>query len=100
MLRINCPFCGTRDHDEFSYEGDATVAFPSLDNTDQDAWYKAVFERANPRGAHSEHWYHVQGCKMYLVVNRDTVTHEITSVEPAHPQYLAHMASQTRGGSK
>ena len=24
MLRINCPYCGVRDHEEFSYFGDAT----------------------------------------------------------------------------
>ena len=23
MLRINCPFCGMRDHDEFTYLEDA-----------------------------------------------------------------------------
>ncbi|MEM1164476.1 MAG: sarcosine oxidase subunit delta, partial [Pseudomonadota bacterium] len=31
MIRIRCPFCGLRDHSEFSYEGDATVAYPALD---------------------------------------------------------------------
>ena len=25
MLRINCPWCGARNEDEFSYGGDATV---------------------------------------------------------------------------
>ena len=27
MLRINCPFCGERDHSEFTYGGDATVIY-------------------------------------------------------------------------
>ncbi|MBT6350067.1 MAG: hypothetical protein HOJ50_12985 [Proteobacteria bacterium] len=29
MLRISCPFCGVRDHSEFSYGGDASVEYPA-----------------------------------------------------------------------
>ena len=36
MLRIPCPFCGTRDHTEFSYEGDATVVYPALDASEEE----------------------------------------------------------------
>ena len=93
MLRINCPFCGLRDHDEFSYEGDARVSYPSLENRDEKAWYRAVFLRDNPRGGHAEYWYHQQGCKMWLIVERDTVTHEIKSVKAAHPDYAKQIKS-------
>lgn len=94
MLRIDCPFCGKRDHDEFSYEGDASVVYPAIDNPDEKAWYEAVFLRENPRGQHAEYWYHQQGCKMFLIVERDTVTHEITSVKAAHPGYAKHIKSE------
>ena len=87
MLRIDCPFCGKRDHDEFSYEGDASIIYPAIDNTDQKAWYEAVFLRENPRGPHSEYWYHQQGCKMWLIVERNTLTHEIGSVKAARADY-------------
>ena len=40
MLRINCPFCGLRDHEEFSYEGDASISYPALDNHDEEACAK------------------------------------------------------------
>ena len=83
MIRINCPFCGPRDHSEFSYGGDASVVYPELDAS-ADAWHDAVFMRENIRGVQSETWHHISGCRMWLVVERDTVTHEISSVKPAH----------------
>ncbi len=84
MLRIPCPFCGLRDHAEFDYEGDASVVHPPLDAS-REAWFEAVFLRDNPRGAHREFWRHVQGCGSYLIVARDTLTHEIAGAEIAHP---------------
>ncbi len=84
MLRISCPVCGPRDHTEFVYEGDATVVYPALD-APEEAWFEAVFLRENPRGPHRELWHHVQGCRSVLVVERDTLTHEIGAVRLAHP---------------
>ena len=83
MLRIDCPFCGPRDHSEFSYEGDATITYPALDASEQE-WFEAVFLRENPRGAHSEIWHHLYGCRSFLIVERDTLTHDIKSVRYAH----------------
>ena len=93
MIRINCPFCGTRDHTEFSYEGDATVEYPALDAS-QDDWFDAVFLRENPRGLHTEYWRHIYGCGSFLEVQRHTRTHEIHSVKLAH----AGMAKTVEGG--
>jgi len=31
MIRIDCPFCGLRDHSEFSYGGDGLVEYPPLE---------------------------------------------------------------------
>jgi sarcosine oxidase subunit delta len=83
MLRIPCPFCGPRDHTEFSYEGDATVKYPALDAS-EDEWFEAVFLRENPRGDHSEIWQHTSGCRAFLIVERNTLTHEITGARLAH----------------
>lgn len=85
MLRIHCPYCGIRDHAEFIYEGDAGVDWPELGDDDMEAWHRAVFLRGNPAGPHREYWQHSSGCRLWLVVERDTVTHEIRSVEAAHP---------------
>jgi heterotetrameric sarcosine oxidase delta subunit len=82
MLRINCPFCGERDHSEFTYGGDATVVYPALD-APLEAWIDAVYVRRNPKGPHRERWQHSDGCRLWLIVERDTATHAITSVTPA-----------------
>ena len=78
MLRIECPCCGLRDHDEFRYGGDASIARPSHENEDIEAWYRYVFMRANPKGQHREYWQHVSGCRQWLVVGRDTANHQIS----------------------
>ena len=39
--------------------------------------------RGNPAGLHRELWFHEGGDRSWLVVTRDTTTHEITSVELA-----------------
>ncbi len=90
MIRITCPFCGERDHSEFSYGGDATVDYPALDASAEE-WTAAVYGRTNPRGPHKEYWHHLNGCRAWLVVERDTLTHEIGTVEFAHPGLRAAM---------
>jgi heterotetrameric sarcosine oxidase delta subunit len=79
MLIIHCPHCGPRDHTEFSYGGDATVKRPA-DGASMEIWYEAVYLRDNPRGRHEELWQHVQGCRAFVVVTRDTLTHAISDV--------------------
>ncbi len=83
MIRIPCPFCGERDHSEFTYGGDGTIVYPALDAPAKD-WLNAVFQRENIRGVQTETWHHVSGCRMWLLVERDTMTHEIHSVRAAH----------------
>lgn len=90
MIRIDCPFCGVRDHSEFSYGGDGAIEYPGLDAPVAD-WISAVYERENIRGRQIETWQHVHGCRMWLKVERDTVTHEISSVTAAHTGIQALM---------
>jgi len=92
MLRIECPYCGLRDHEEFSYFGDATKAYPALlaeaDAANHDAWVDTVYTRNNPKGLHTEFWQHTLGCRRWLVVQRNTVSHDIASVVPAAQRAL------------
>ena len=83
MIRINCPFCGERDHSEFSYGGDGSIVYPALDAPVEE-WVEAVFQRENIRGVQTESWQHVSGCRQWVLVERDTMTHEIHSVRAAH----------------
>ena len=85
MLILHCPFCGPRDHSEFLYGGDARRTRPTPDDADGARWHDYVFLRDNPRGTHVEHWQHVHGCRGWLTVTRDTVTHEILAVTAARP---------------
>lgn len=79
---ISCPFCGLRDHTEFTYGGDGTRVRPAPD-ADAQIWHDHVYLRANPRGPHTELWHHTAGCRQWLRVRRDTVTHEILAVAQA-----------------
>jgi len=84
-MRITCPICGSRDHREFTYKGDASATRPALDSGEMDAHKAYVYRRKNPVGTHRELWNHTAGCRTHMVVTRDTVTHHITSVEPVGP---------------
>ena len=77
-MRIPCPHCGSRDVLEFSYLGDATVERPDPSAADAlERFTQYVYQRDNPAGPHKEYWYHGAGCQAWLVVTRDTRTHEI-----------------------
>jgi len=83
MIRINCPFCGERDHSEFAYGGDGSIVYPELDAPVEE-WVQAVYQRENIRGVQTESWQHVSGCRQWLLVERDTMTHEIHTVRATH----------------
>ncbi|MGZ2461426.1 sarcosine oxidase subunit delta [Rhizobium sp. IY2] len=79
---ISCPHCGARPKEEFSIRGDASLARPAPD-AGPDAWFDYVYLRDNPRGRHSEYWHHTSGCRRWLIVERDTVTHAVHRVRDA-----------------
>ncbi len=95
-MRINCPYCGERDASEFSYLGDASLTRPDatpkdppLDPSSDEAealrgkFHDYVYLRNNIAGFMKESWYHGGGCRTWLTVERNTVTHEIKSVNAA-----------------
>lgn len=82
---INHPLLGPRDAAEFVYKGDASlINRPDWQSeTAADDFYEYLYLRDNPAGEHRELWYHEQGDRSWLVVTRNTLTHEITKVELA-----------------
>lgn len=82
---INHPLLGPRDSAEFVYKGDANLIHrPNWEAEDAlEAFTEYGYLRNNPAGLHRELWFHEQGDRSWLVVTRDTTTHEITSVELA-----------------
>jgi sarcosine oxidase subunit delta len=78
MLLIPCPWCGERDEVEFAYGGQTDIAYPEDPASLSDAeWAEFVFVRDNPKGLLGERWFHVQGCRRWFNLDRDTLTHEI-----------------------
>src|SRR5882724_4627185 len=83
-MLIPCPHCGTRPVEEFTFLGDASAQRPeSNDPSSMPQWQTYVYERENPRGNFSEYVHHSGGCRAWLVINRNTGTHEVQSVVTA-----------------
>jgi sarcosine oxidase subunit delta len=84
-MLIPHPLLGPRDAAGFTYLGDASL----IDRPDWQAgdagqrFYAYQYLRDNPAGLHRELWFHEQGDRSWLVVTRDTVTHEILEVRLA-----------------
>ncbi|HBS38772.1 MAG: sarcosine oxidase subunit delta [Rhodobacteraceae bacterium] len=93
---INHPLLGPRDAQEFTYLGDAALInrpdWQAEDAAEQ--FYAYQYLRDNPAGEHRELWFHEGGDRSWLVVTRNTVTHEISNVE------LARDVARTQGRSK
>jgi heterotetrameric sarcosine oxidase delta subunit len=80
-MRLKCPYCGLRDHSEFSSGGESLRSRPESPGLTSDAeWAEYQFYRENPKGLHFERWVHIFGCRQWFNVVRDTVTHEIVEV--------------------
>jgi len=83
-MRLNCPFCGTRDLREFACIGGDPLPRPQADAPAAE-WDAYLHLRENPAGPSRELWYHEGGCGAWLRVSRDTLTHAIAAVEPLAP---------------
>jgi methylglutamate dehydrogenase subunit B len=93
---INHPLLGPRDAQEFVYLGDANL-INRPDGMAEGAtvtFHDYLYQRDNPAGLHRELWYHEQGDRSWLVVTRNTLTHEITTVE------LARDVARAQGRNK
>lgn len=95
---IHHPLLGPRDAAEFTYLGDASL-INRPDPTGPDAaneFHDYLYLRDNPAGTHRELWYHEQGDRSWLVVTRDTLTHEITQVELARNVASANLQGKEK----
>ena len=79
-MRIECPVCGERDLREFYYKGDAVALNRPDREAGVEAWDNYLHLRDNPAGRTRDLWHHEAGCGAWLVVARDTVTHQIADV--------------------
>lgn len=98
-MRITCPLCGPRDRREFYYYGSEDYLTLPV-GEDFDAIDAHLHLRDNLAGRVRDLWYHEMGCSAWLVVTRDTVTHEVFGaelVDGAGSGILAKMKS--KGGA-
>ena len=93
---IDHPLLGPRDAQEFIYLGDAgLMTRPNwLSETALSDFHDYLHLRDNPAGLHRELWFHEQGDRSWLVVTRDTSTHEITKVELARDVARANPSAE------
>ena len=80
---IDHPLLGPRDISEFIYLGDASLLNrPKWDSEDaENNFYEYLYLRKNIAGIHKELWFHQQGDRSWLVISRNTLTHEIIQVD-------------------
>jgi len=77
-MLIPCPHCGIRPVEEFTFLGDAKPKRPETnDPSSMEQWFDYVYLRDNPRGVFEEYVHHTGGCRGWMVVTRDTQTHEV-----------------------
>lgn len=92
---IDHPLLGPRDAAEFTYMGDVSL----IDRPDWQSetagqdFYEYGYLRDNLAGWHDELWFHEAGDRSWLVVTRNTLTHEIAKVA------LARDVARLRGRS-
>lgn len=79
-MRINCPICGERDRREFYYLG-AKDYLDRPEDGDADGMHRYLHIRENPAGATQDLWHHEAGCGAWVLVTRNTSTHEIFATE-------------------
>ena len=84
-MLIPHPLLGPRDAQEFTYLGDAALLNrpDGMAEDAAEAFNDYVYLRDNPAGVLRELWFHEQGDRSWLVVTRNTVTHEILGAELA-----------------
>jgi len=80
-MRIVCPICGARDRREFYYQGADVMLDRPASDAGSEAWDSYLHLRENPAGVTRDLWYHEAGCGAWIVVTRNTVTHEVISSE-------------------
>jgi sarcosine oxidase, subunit delta len=82
VMLLPCPWCGPRNATEFRFGG-AVGERPDPATTTPEQWRHYLYFHTNPRGWQTESWYHAAGCRRFLTVERNTLTHEVRDAHDA-----------------
>jgi sarcosine oxidase subunit delta len=63
MMRLVCPFCGPRELREFQFHKTLPAGPGSV--------FARTYERIDHPERSVEHWQHVEGCRAWLLVERN-----------------------------
>lgn len=86
MYLIPCPWCGPRAQAEFTYERTTdSVVDPAMPAADA---MRTLYTRANPMGVDAEIWRHSFGCRGWMILTRNRMTHAIDAVRSIGPEAL------------
>ena len=90
-MLIDHPLLGPRDSAEFVVLGDSALMDRPTPTEDDllHRFCEYLHLRYNVAGKHFELWYHEHGDHSWLVVTRNTLTHEVINVELARDVALA-----------
>lgn len=77
MMKITCPYCGTRNESEFVYGGPVVAKRPDPNAVSDAEWIEYLTVVPNPLGPVEERYWHARGCGEWLTLWRDTRTHDI-----------------------
>lgn len=79
MHWLDCPRCGHRPLDEFTFGGERR-AVPDWISESDDRDFDEVWVFQNPDGPTTERWFHGHGCRRWLTVRRDTTVDVVLEV--------------------
>lgn len=86
MYKIDCPHCGPRAQTEFTFDR-PLEAIVRPEAAAAEALH-ALYTRTNPMGVDEELWRHTYGCRAWLALTRDRVSHAIHAVRAMGPEVL------------
>ena len=81
MLWLDCPRCGRRPLEEFTFGGERRRV-TDCDTEPDESDFDEVWAFENPDGATTERWFHAHGCRRWLTVRRDTSLDQVLEVLP------------------
>ena len=77
---LQCPNCGRRPVDEFSYGGEVTVRPRSSE--DERTLFRYLYFKDNVAGEQREWWFHSSGCREWFQAERDTRSNSVLQTAP------------------
>ena len=87
-LCLRCPHCGRRPLSEFVH-GEVPLVPESITDPDERDLDRA-FMRDNTEGVVTERWFHADGCRRWMTLERNTANDEVLALQSAKGPTTGH----------